>query len=89
VTYPFLNDSINNLYGTSNTSSICGLTTVTLEENGASPAYVTISTSSGSPILTFSSSSSSVVGTHTLSIIYKLASNTTVTTNFSMTVNIY
>jgi hypothetical protein len=73
VTYPFLNDAVNRQYGLSATSSICGLTTVTLLDNGATPDYVSVSTSSGSPILTFSSSSSFDVGTYTLTIIYKLA----------------
>jgi hypothetical protein len=88
LTYPFLNDSFNKLKGSSSTSSICGLTTVSLQDNGSTPAYVTVSTSTGSPVLTFSSSSSLVVGTHTLNIQYKLASFTTVTTSFTMTVYI-
>jgi hypothetical protein len=67
---------------------MCGLTTVTLAESGATPSYVTVSTSTGSPILTFSSTDSSFVGTHTLTIFYRLASYSAVTTNFTMTVNI-
>ena len=42
------------MYGSSATSSICGLTTATLLESGVTPAYVTVSTSSGNPILSFS-----------------------------------
>ncbi len=59
---PFLKRFRQQINGSSTTSSICGLTTVSLQESGATPTYVTASTSSGYPILTFNTSSSSTLG---------------------------
>ena len=53
VTQPFVSDSVNNLYGTGASPSICGTTTVALYENGYTVGYVSASTSTGVPVLTF------------------------------------
>ena len=64
------------------------MTTVTIEESGATPAYVTVSTSSGVPIMTFSTSIASLVGNHTITVTYQLIKYTSVITSFTMTVHI-
>ena len=88
VTQPFLSDSANNIGGTGTDPSICGTTSVTLKDSGSTPSYVTVSTSSGYQVLTFSSSSSSLVGTRTLTVTYYLTSYTTITKSYTMTVYI-
>jgi hypothetical protein len=64
------------------------VTTVTLEECDATPAYVTVSTASGVPIMTFSTYAASLVDTHTITVIYQLTRYISVTTSFTMTVHI-
>ncbi len=76
------------MYGSSSTTSICGGTIVTVSEDGFTPTYVTVSTSSGYPVLKFSSSTESNVGTHTITVIYALRRYTTITTSVTMTIYI-
>lgn len=41
ITFPKLNDSANQLYGTSSVSSICGDQQITFSDQGQSPKYIT------------------------------------------------
>ena len=90
VTQPFINDSANIKGGSSTSSSICGTTSITLSDTGyySTPGYVSVSTTVGYPVLTFPSSNSGYVGTHTLTLKYYLTSWTSTTTSFTMKVYI-
>ena len=71
-----MSDSVNNAYGSSSTSSICGTTSVALS-GGSWSSYLTVSTSAGYPVMKFLTSSASLVGTHTpITVYYYLTSYT-------------
>ncbi len=91
ITQPFVSDSVNNQYGTSTTSSICGTTSVTLIEKDSynrdfTPSIVTASTSTGVPVLTFYRSCTNCAGTHTIYVTYYLTSYPSIKTTYTLTV---
>jgi hypothetical protein len=68
--------------------SLCYTTTATVWESGSAPAYASISNSLITPTLTFTTSTTSYVGSHTITIKYTLDRYTTVSYGLPMTVYI-
>ena len=68
--------------------SLCFTTTATVWENGSAPAYAAISNSLITPMLTFTTSTTNLVGTHSITIKYTLDRYTTLSYSLPMTVYI-
>ena len=92
ITQPFVSDSVNNQYGTSTTSSICGTTSASLTEKDyynrdITSSIATVSTSTGVPVITFSitNGNQNYAGTHTITVWYWLTSYTSIKTNYQLT----
>jgi hypothetical protein len=76
------------LYGTGASPSICGTTTVSMYDGYYYTAdYVSASTSTGVPVLTFYTTNGNYVAKRTLTVTYTLTSNSK-TTTYTMTVYI-
>jgi hypothetical protein len=64
---PWLNDSANISYGSSSTSSICGLQSYAVTENGVTPTYITKTVNAvGLTVMEFSTSDVAMASTHTI-----------------------
>jgi hypothetical protein len=88
VTQPWFSDTVNNLYGTATSVSLCFTTTASVWESGSTPTYVSVVSSSSNPVLTFTTSTTSFVGIHSITVKYTLDRYTTVTLSLPMTVYI-
>jgi hypothetical protein len=88
VTYPYFSDTVNNLYGTGTSPSICYTTTASVTESGSNPAYVSVVSSASTPVFTFTTSTLSLVGSHSITIKYTLNRYSTITLSLPMTVYI-
>ena len=88
ITYPWFSDTVNNLYGTATSVSLCYTTTASVWESGITPTYVSVVSNSSTPVLTFITSTTSFVGTHSITVKYTLDRYTTITLSLPMTVYI-
>ena len=75
ITLPLLADSVNVASGTNDpTTSICGGQSVSVQESGSTPSYVTTGNNNdGFPTLTISANGdNSLIGVHTFDLTYSL-----------------
>jgi hypothetical protein len=74
VHLPWLNDRANVANGGSTTSSICGIQSFAITENGLPPAYLTTSfdAASGQNVMKFATTNALMAGSHVITVNYSL-----------------
>lgn len=79
VPVPWLNDQANTAFGVSATSSICDSQSITVTENGTTPAFLTTSVDAGQNVMQFATTNPSMAGAHTITVRYTLTQYPTIT----------